>query len=152
MRLSNMTVSKRLQLGFAIVLAILAIVAGVAMLKVRTIETALLANGQEHTQIQRYAINFRGSAHDRAIAVRDYVLAASAELRKKEASTIEELAGFYAKSAQPLEKLISQSANGAELNRLYSAIKAIENEAVASSKVVIAAVDQGDMATAQTQL
>jgi methyl-accepting chemotaxis protein len=152
MRLSRMTVSKRLQLGFAIVLAILAIVAGIAMLKVRTIETALLANGQEHTQIQRYAINFRGSAHDRAIAVRDYTLAGSPELRQKEAHAIESLAKFYAESAQPLEKQISQSADGAELNRLYGAIKAIESEAVASTKAIMLAVDQGDAATAQSLL
>ena len=152
MRFSNLTVSKRLQLGFAIILVILAILAGIAMLKVRTIETALLANGQEHTQIQRYAINFRGSAHDRAIAVRDYVLAGSAELRQKEANTIDELAKFYASSATPLEKLISQSANGAELNQLYGAIKAIENEAIASSKAVVAAVDRADTAAAQALL
>ena len=152
MRFSNLTVSKRLQLGFAIILVILAILAGIAMLKVRTIETALLANGQEHTQIQRYAINFRGSTHDRAIAVRDYVLAGSAELRQKEANTIDELAKFYASSATPLEKLISQSANGAELNQLYGAIKAIENEAIASSKAVVAAVDRADTAAAQALL
>ena len=152
MRFSNLTVSKRLQLGFAIILVILAILAGIAMLKVRTIETALLANGQEHIQIQRYAINFRGSTHDRAIAVRDYVLAGSAELRQKEASTIDELAKFYASSATPLEKLISESANGAELNQLYGAIKAIENEAIASSKAVVAAVDRADTAAAQALL
>ena len=152
MRFSNLTVSKRLQLGFAIILVILAILAGIAMLKVRTIETALLANGQEHIQIQRYAINFRGSTHDRAIAVRDYVLAGSAELRQKEASTIDELAKFYASSATPLEKLISESANGAELNQLYGAIKAIENDAIASSKAVVAAVDRADTAAAQALL
>ena len=152
MRLSDMTVSKRLQLGFAIILAILAIVAGIAMLKVRTIETALLANGQEHTQIQRFAINFRGSAHDRAIAVRDYTLAGSPELRQKEASAIQALAKFYAESAQPLEKQISQSADGAELNRLYGAIKSIEGEAMASTQAVMLAVDQGDATTAQSLL
>jgi len=151
-RLSSLTVSKRLQLGFAIVLAILAIVAGIAMMKVRTIETALLANSQEHTQIQRYAINFRGSAHDRAIAVRDYVLAGSAELRRKEAATIDDLARFYAGSAQPLERQIEQSADAADLRQLYGAIKAIEAEAVGSTRAVIAAVDQGDGSAAQALL
>lgn len=109
MQLSNLTVSRRLQLGFGIILAILAAVAGMAMVKVAAIEAALQANSNEHTQIQRYAINFRGSAHDRAIAARDYVLAASAELRQKEASTGDALAKFYAESAQPLEQLIGKS-------------------------------------------
>lgn len=57
MRLADRTVSRRLQFGFAIILAILAILAGVAMPKVRTIETSLLANSQQRTQFQRYAIN-----------------------------------------------------------------------------------------------
>ena len=152
MRLSSLTVSKRLQLGFATMLAILAIVAGIAMMKVHTIERALLANSSEHTQIQRYAINFRGSAHDRAIAVRDYVLAASGELRQKESGTIDALAKFYADSAQPLEKLIGASADGADLKQLYGAIQAIESQALASTKAVIAAVDQGDTANAQALL
>jgi methyl-accepting chemotaxis protein len=149
MRLSQMTVSRRLQLGFAVVLLILACVAGIAMLKVRSIETALVANGSEHTQIQRYAINFRGSAHDRAIAVRDYVLAAAPELRQKEAATIAELARFYADSASPLEKLIGGSNDAAELKRLYAAIQAIEAQSVAATQAVITAVDQGDTAAAQ---
>ena len=152
MHLSNLTVSRRLQLGFGFILAILAAVAGMAMLKVSAIEAALLANSNEHTQIQRYAINFRGSAHDRAIAARDYVLAASADLRQKEASTIDALAKFYADSAQPLEKLISQSNDDAELNQLYGAIKAIEKESVATTQALMAATDQGDTATAQSLL
>ena len=152
MRLSTMTISTRLHLGFTIILAILAAVTGAAMLKVRTIENALRANGQEHTQIQRFAINFRGSAHDRAIATRDYVLAASVDLRRKEASAIDELAKFYAESAQPLEKQIAQSSDAAALQQMYGAVKAIEAEAVASSKAVMAAVDQGDTATANALL
>ncbi|ALT75929.1 methyl-accepting chemotaxis protein [Paucibacter sp. KCTC 42545] len=152
MQLSNLTISRRLPLGFGLVLAILAAVAGTAMLKVAAIEAALQSNNLEHTQIQRYAINFRGSAHDRAIATRDYVLAAEPELRQREASTIDALAKFYAESALPLENLIGQSEDGAELKRLYGAIKTIDSEAVATTKAVIAAVDQGDNASAQTLL
>ncbi len=152
MQLSHLSVSKRLQLGFGMILAILTIVAGVAVLKVRTIEAALQANSQEHTQIQRHAINFRGSAHDRAIAARDYVLAGSQELRQKEAATIQALAGFYAESAQPLERLIERSADAATLKRLYGEIQAIEFDTVASTKAVLDAVDQGDIASAQRLL
>jgi methyl-accepting chemotaxis protein len=57
-------------------LVILAVVAAVAMFKVQTIDAALRVNSEQNALIQRYAINFRGSAHDRAIAVRDVVLAA----------------------------------------------------------------------------
>jgi len=152
MKLSELKISSRLALGFGSVLFILSSVAGIAMLKVATIESALQANSQEHSQIQRHAINFRGSAHDRAIATRDYALAGSTELRQKEAATIEALARFYAESAQPLEQQISRSADSVELKRLYGAIQAIESEAVATTRAVIAAVDQGDSPAAQALL
>ncbi len=150
--LSNFTIARRLQLAFGTILAILAAVAGVAMFKVAAIEAALQANSTEHTQIQRYAINFRGSAHDRAIATRDYVIAASSELRQKEATTIDTLAKFYAESAQPLEQLIGKSEDGAELKRLYGAINEIEKESVATTKAVLAVTDQGDIAAAKSLL
>ena len=44
---------------------------------------------------QRYAINFRGSVHDRSIRVRDYVLLGNASDRKVVLSEIEELEQFY---------------------------------------------------------
>ncbi|MFN6997344.1 MAG: MCP four helix bundle domain-containing protein, partial [Aquincola tertiaricarbonis] len=152
MRLSTLSVSQRLQLAFAVILVILSIVAGVAMVKVRTIERALSANGQEHTRIQRFAINFRGSAHDRAIAIRDHVLASNAESRQKEVAAIDELARFYAASDAPLQALINGSDDRAELQRLYAAIQQIEAEAVASTRAVIAAVDRGDATEAQVLL
>lgn len=78
MNFNSMTVGKRLYLGFGAVLAILVLVTLVAIAKVSAINTALKVNNDEHAAIQRYAINFRGSVHDRAIAVRDAVLSSSA--------------------------------------------------------------------------
>ena len=152
MYLSKLSVSRRLQFAFGIILAILAIVAGIAMLKVHTIESALRANGEEHARIQRFAINFRGSAHDRAIAIRDYALATTDEQRRKEAEAIEQLARFYAESDAPLQALIAKSADAAELQKLYGAIKDIEAQATASTQAVTAAVNQGDQATAHSLL
>jgi len=151
-KFSELKVASRLTLGFGTILLILLTVAGVAMFKVAAIESALQANNKEHTQIQRHAINFRGSAHDRAIATRDYALASSPELRQKEAATIDALAKFYAESAEPLEQQIGRSADSIELKRLYGAIKEIENQAVTTTKAVIQAVDQGDAASAQALL
>ena len=149
MNFTRMTVGKRLNVGFGLLLAILVMVAVAAIFKVRTIDAALRANGDENTALQRYAINFRGSAHDRAIATRDIVLAGSAADRQKERATIERLARFYAESAGPLEKLIGPSADSAELSRLYSAIKAIEAQAVATTQSIVDLADKGDVPAAQ---
>ncbi len=88
MRFDRMTISKRLSIGFGLMLAILVGVTVVAIGKVRAIETALQANGQEHAPIQRFAINFRGSAHDRSIAIRDVVLGTTEGDRRQELADI----------------------------------------------------------------
>ena len=152
MNFSRMTLSKRLNTGFGLILAVMAIVTVIAMLKVKAIETALRANSDEHVSMQRYAINFRGSAHDRSIATRDVVLAGAAGERQKEMAAIDTLAKFYADSAGPLEKLIGTAGDAVELGRLYGAIKDIEGQSVATTKAVIAAVEKGDTAAAQALL
>ena len=147
-----MTVGKRLYLGFGLMLAILSGVTLVAIARVEAINTALRANSDEHAAVQRYAINFRGSAHDRAIAVRDVVLSESPADRAQEVAAIENLARFYAESAGPLEQLMQGSADAGELGGLYGAIKDIESRAVATTQAVIAKVEAGDTAAAETQL
>ena len=152
MLFNRMTVGKRLNLGFGLILAILMIVTAVAIFKVQAISTALRANSEEHASIQRFAINFRGSAHDRAIAIRDVVLSATPGDRQKEVAAIDTLAKFYADSAGPLEKLIGTAGDSGELARLYSAIKDIEAQSVATTTAIVAAVDKGDASGAQTLL
>ena len=149
---SSMTIGKRLYLGFGLILAILTAVSLMAIVKVQAINAALEANSAEHAAVQRYAINFRGSSHDRAIATRDVVLSASSADRAREVATIEELARFYAKSAGPLEALLQKSGDAAELGPLYRAIQDIEARTVATTKAIIAKVEAGDTSGAQNQL
>jgi methyl-accepting chemotaxis protein len=152
MRLSSLPVGQRLYLGFGLVLAILAAVTVLAMIKVQSIESALSVNAEQHSRIQRYAINFRGSAHDRSIAIRDYVLAADPAARQAEAATIGKLADFYAKSAQPLEALLAAAGSPPERAELYKAIQAIEARTVATTDRIRGLVDAGDAAGAQQLL
>ena len=144
MAFDRMTVRKRLAIGFGALLGVLVVVTAMAVVKVQSIKSALLANSTEHSLIQRYAINFRGSAHDRSIAVRDVTLSKSADDRAKELAAIERLAKFYAESAGPLEKLLDTSADTGELKPLYGAIKDIEAKAVASTRDVVSRVANGD--------
>ncbi len=150
--ISHATVATRLYLGFGLMLVLLAAVAVTAMVKVQTINSALRANSEQNAVIQRHAINFRGSAHDRAIAIRDVVLAATPEARQRELTAIEELAAFYARSAGPLEQLIGAPGAAPELAVLYAGIKDIEARAVATTQRVAKLVADGDSAAAQEQL
>lgn len=150
MFLSRMTVAARLYAGFALILALLIVVTGVAVVKVSRIDQALRDNNNIHVQVQRYAINFRGSAHDRSIAVRDVVLSPTPAERDKEIATIAALADFYAQSATPLEKLVNRVGAPPELAPLYAGIRSAEAQAVASTQAIIAQVQAGDAQAAQT--
>ncbi|WP_159914003.1 methyl-accepting chemotaxis protein [Pantoea sp. 18069] len=146
MLFSRMTVARRLYAGFGLILAVLVAVTGMAMVKVEVINSALRANSDEHVLVQRYAINFRGSAHDRSIAVRDVVLSDTPAQRQKEVATIAALAAFYAQSAGPLEKLIAMPGAAPELARLYADIRQIEAQAVATTQSIIAQAESGEAA------
>lgn len=150
MFLSRMTVATRLYAGFGLILAILVVVTGIAMVKVERIDRALRSNSEEHVQVQRYAINFRGSAHDRSIAVRDVVLSSTPAEREKEIATIESLASFYAQSAEPLEKLIARPGAEPDLAQLYADIRGIEKQAVSVTQAIIEQAKAGNLAARET--
>ena len=152
MNFSKLAVRTRLYFGFGLMLVILVAVTIISISQVMAINGALRANSEENASIQRFAINFRGSAHDRSIAIRDVVLSATSEGRQTEVAAIERLAGFYANSAGPLEKLVSTAADSAEIYRLYGDIKANDAQAVATTKTIIALVEKGHAAEAQTLL
>ena len=148
----RLAVRNRLFLGFGLILAILVALTAVATRKVAVIDASLVAVSEQHARVQRYAINFRGSAHDRAIAVRDVVLGSSPEERAREVATIQKLTAFYAESAGPLEALISAPGAEPELAKLYAAIKDIDKRTVATTQTIIDLVDKGDARAAQTML
>ncbi|MBB3944615.1 methyl-accepting chemotaxis protein [Rhizobium skierniewicense] len=56
---------------------------------------------------QRYAINYRGSVHDRAIAVRDVTIVASPEERKAAIDLIGKLASTYAENEKKMTAMVS---------------------------------------------
>jgi methyl-accepting chemotaxis protein len=149
---TRMTVARRLYVGFGLILSILVAVTLIAVVKVRAIDDALRGNSERDMVVQRYAINFRGSAHNRSIAIRDVVLGASPADRQKEIADIDQLAGFYAESAVPLEKILAMPGISPELAQLYAGIKDIELQAVGTTKSIIKAVDGGDTAGAQALL
>ncbi|MES2261931.1 MAG: methyl-accepting chemotaxis protein [Pseudomonadota bacterium] len=107
---ASTTIGTRLATGFGLVFLLLIIVAGLAISRVQKIDTILTNISDVNNVKQRYAINFRGSVHDRSIALRDVVLAADAGAAKPEIDRIKTLADNYAQSAAPLDKIIGGDA------------------------------------------
>ncbi|WP_167784600.1 hypothetical protein [Ramlibacter rhizophilus] len=149
MSFTRLSVAHRLYANFGVLVLLLLGLTALSLVKVSTIRTALTDNSTEHSQIQRFAINFRGSAHDRAIAIRDVVLAPASDDRAKEVSTIDQLARFYAQPAAPLEAMIAKSSDATRLREMYGAIKVIEDRAVDATRRVAALEAAGESERAQ---
>ena len=111
MNTSSLTIGKRLALGFGAVFALVIVLSAMAISRVNNIDTALRQINQVNNVKQRYAINFRGSVHDRAIALRDVVLAAEADGARPHLELIKKLEENYSRSAGPLDELFAKRAD-----------------------------------------
>ena len=80
----------------------------IGVVRMREVNQQLRAMTEVNSVKQRYAINFRGSVHDRSIRVRDYVLLGNASDRKVVLSEIEELEQFYLDSEGLLNQMVAR--------------------------------------------
>ncbi len=124
---SQMSVRKRLVIGFGLVLAVMLAITVIGVRNVQTIDQGLTAITDQNSVKQRYAINFRGSVHDRAIAIRDVVLAPDTAALNEEIAIIERLERFYQESAGPLNRLLNNGSDVSATERqLLSRIQSVE--------------------------
>ncbi|AXH10094.1 methyl-accepting chemotaxis protein [Malaciobacter halophilus] len=129
--LKNLTISKKLYSGFAFMLLIIILISTIGIIKVNFIDKTLNEVVEINSVKQRYAINFRGSVHDRAIAIRDLVLSKDNQdlLFKNSLNDIRRLESFYIKSAKPLNKIFEEGLNVDEEEKIIlSKIKQIEKK------------------------
>jgi len=141
------SVAARLGISFAIVLAMMVALTALSIMKVNAIEGSLSTISDDNNVKQRYAINFRGSVHDRAIALRDLTLVGDAEV-KDVIGLISKLDNDYQQSAQPLDAIFSGEKGKnirAEERTDLAAIKAIEARTMPLVQRVIAARTSGDI-------
>jgi methyl-accepting chemotaxis protein len=125
MNKSTQTIGARLALGFGIIFALMIVLAGLAINRVGSIDQTLSLVNDVNNVKQRHAINFRGSVHDRAIAVRDVVLAADATALQVQVDKIKTLDENYQRSAGPLDGLFAGAVTADEKAAL-AAIKDTE--------------------------
>ncbi|WP_426173834.1 methyl-accepting chemotaxis protein [Massilia sp. TWR1-2-2] len=127
MKKSSMTIGRRLGLGFGTVFLLMIALVAMAVSRVNSIDTSLGRINDVNNVKQRYAINFRGSVHDRAIALRDVVLAADGGAVGVQVELIKKLADNYAKSAAPLDALFTGAVSADEKAAL-AGIKEVERK------------------------
>ncbi|WP_047863467.1 MCP four helix bundle domain-containing protein, partial [Aliivibrio fischeri] len=74
-KFSKLTIRARLIIGFGITLFLMLLLTILGIQKVNIIDHTLTEMTDINSVKQRYAINYRGSVHDRAIAIRDIAIA-----------------------------------------------------------------------------
>ena len=93
---------------------------------------------------QRYAINFRGSVHDRSIRVRDYVLLNDDGQRASTLSEINELEAFYLESERLLNQMMEEDTEtSADEQRMLADINQSKVFLTPSINEIISLVDRG---------
>ena len=104
---SKMTIGARLALGFGAVLALMMVLTALAVSRVGDIDATLNRINDVNNVKQRHAINFRGSVHDRAIALRDVVLASDDAAAQPSLERIRVLAANYERAGSALDALFA---------------------------------------------
>ncbi|MDQ7915715.1 methyl-accepting chemotaxis protein [Pseudomonas sp. 102515] len=147
-----LSMAARLGLGFGLILVLMLLITLVGVQRVGVIDDTLTAVSQGASVKQRYAINFRGSVHDRAIAIRDTVLIHDAAPLASRLVDIDRLKAFYRQSAEPMDQLYASQGATAEEQRLLAAIKDIEGTALPLTDRLLQMRQAGDLEGARVFL
>lgn len=150
MTLQSLRIGHRLFLALGLVLALLTAVAVFANQKVSSMRGSLAVVNDINSVKQRYAINFRGSVHDRAISLRDVVLVDDPAELDAALAEIAALTQDYAASAGPLDEMMVGA--DAEEARILATIKEIERQTLPLITEVSAMREDGRLDDAKALL
>lgn len=121
-----MKIINRIYFGFAVLLLIMLAITLFGLYKINIADNSLTQLSQQTAVEQRQAINFRGSVHDRAIAIRDAVLVADIQASSKHQNNIQALDKFYQESARVLDTMFAKLKHSPTEEKMLKDIKAIE--------------------------
>ncbi|MFY8105722.1 MAG: methyl-accepting chemotaxis protein [Elstera sp.] len=141
-----MRIGPRLALGFTAILVFIVALAIISVREVNQIDADLTQINDVNSVKQRYAINFRGSVHDRSINVRDLVLMSDATAIRAVVSDTERLTRFYAESAAALDGIFASRTDiEPEERRILASIKETEGKTLPLIKQAVEAQQKGDL-------
>jgi len=139
-----MTINLRLIVGFGVVLFMTVILTVISIHRVNFIDSTITEMTDVNSVKQRYAINFRGSVHDRAIAIRDVVFSRNKSELNKEIEAIKKLDDFYQVSASSMKEMLTTTMFTTEEKNIYNRINEIEKQTLPLIVKVIQAQQSGD--------
>ena len=149
--MKNLSVRSQLSLGFGILVALILVIVVVGYMKVSFISQTLEEINQVNSVKQRHAINFRGSVHDRSIAIRDIILFVESKEMQETYKRIQKLEENYATNAKQLDEIFQNADMVDEKEKeILNNIKAVEAKTMPLAKQLIdfALVNENAKATA----
>ena len=135
-----MSISQKLYSGFGLMIFLIIMLTVIGINRVTFIDNTLHDIVDVNSVKQRYAINFRGSVHDRAISIRDVVLSEdkNSTLFKNSIEDIKKLEVFYADSAKPMDEIFSKKDNVEQKEiEILNKIKDVEKQTMPLVKEII---------------
>ncbi len=141
--------------GFGVLIVFSCVMVFLSLNRVNSINASLSEINDKNALAQRYAINFRGSVHDRAIAVRDVVLISSEDKNglQQLLEQINALEKFYKEAEDNMKQkfIDAKLLNKKELSILHS-IEETQAKAIPLIVRIIQAKLAGDSQKARTIL
>lgn len=120
----HLKLSTKIGLGFGVVIFLMVILVVTGIVQMSFVESRLHKMNDINAKKQRYAINFRGSVHDRAISVRDVVLLSDGARLQAALDDIRRLEAFYDEANANMNEMLKNpslfdNSERAILERLY---------------------------------
>ncbi|WP_447894287.1 methyl-accepting chemotaxis protein [Vreelandella sp. GE22] len=150
--LRSWKITTRLTVGFSIVLVLLAMLTAIGIYQVNQISNDLTEINDINGNKQRQAIDWRGSVHDRAIALRDIVITTTAEQYRALNGEMQRLQDDYRSASQAMASIVQSAPGPAQEASIIERIEAQQALTLGLTEAVIEARLAGDFAAAQTLL
>nr|WP_290696163.1 methyl-accepting chemotaxis protein [Halomonas sp. UBA3074] len=151
-RASNTKISTRLAIGFSALLGLLILLTAVGIYQVNKIDRSLTTINDVNGTKQRFAVDWRGSVHDRAIVLRDIVITSGNGNLGALESEIQRLRDAYSVAETGMQQVTSEHAGSAQEQQIVSSINDQAVITRALTEQVIAARQADQDARAQTLL
>ncbi|UXZ53580.1 methyl-accepting chemotaxis protein [Halomonas sp. 7T] len=148
-RFSAMKISTRLTLAFSALLALLVILTGAGIYQVNKIDRSLTAINDVNGTKQRFAVDWRGSVHDRAIVLRDVVITGGDGNLSALEGEIERLRDAYDAASAGMTQVTNEHAGSTQEQNLLSRISEQATVTHALSDQVVNARQAGNYERAQ---
>ncbi|WP_349371435.1 methyl-accepting chemotaxis protein [Salinarimonas sp.] len=120
-------IAARLAFGFGFLIVLMGLLTWTSVSEINRLDDNLRQINEVNSRLQRFAINFRGSVHDRAIAIRDVVLVEDAAERRAAVDLIAALAATYSENERAMDTLVAQVNASVEERAILADIAAIQS-------------------------